>query len=225
MTTIITTIPTAALKACLRVAAKEDVRYYLNGVCYEPREGTLIATDGHILFAVRFTTETRPGQPVIFPRGLVEKALKLARQHKVSELRVDYAEGIGNSVNFAAGNESVTGNLIDGNFPDWRRVVPQTPSHNLAQYNPALLCQLQDAFNDVIQAEASTRTNKSERHPVVIINVSHNGDSGALVTNHQAANVLGVIMPCRNSDNDAAVLDTFGFEKPATPAKAKRKAA
>jgi DNA polymerase III subunit beta len=101
----------------------EEARYYLNGVFLERSEAELlaVATDGHRLAIARRPapdgTETLPLN-LIVPRkliGLLGDMLKEARVGvSVSDCRIC----------IEAGEVTLTGKLIDGQFPVWRRVVP-----------------------------------------------------------------------------------------------------
>ncbi len=126
----------AMLNHVKHAISTEETRYYLNGVFVERREAELImvATDGH-----RLARSARPApdgsEPmaegevlsggVIIPRqvlALIEPMLK--------ESRVEVALSAAR-VRLDAGEVTVISKLVDGQFPDWRRVVPSN--------NPALI--------------------------------------------------------------------------------------
>lgn len=128
----------AALAAGLaRVApaiSREETRYYLNGVFLEIHRGgvqpflDLTATDGHRLHHTRLEPEDvheAPGAPLtgILPRRLVELLA-------TAEGRVGlglHAAGVTASGGFGL----VVSRLIDGQYPDWRRIVPAATSDGL----------------------------------------------------------------------------------------------
>lgn len=105
--------------------AQQDVRYYLNGMLLEVRQGALrsVATDGHRLAMCTrpIGLEVESVRQAILPRkGVVE----LARLLSDSDDSVEIV--IGNN-HMRAITESIifTSKLVDGKFPDYERVLPR----------------------------------------------------------------------------------------------------
>jgi DNA polymerase-3 subunit beta len=181
----------AALKAVSRFAAKQDIRYYLQGVLVEsnPTETRLIATCGHTL-AVHRSQHT--GKNVgywtgIVPLATVTALLKMKATHKTlrdapialsvqesGEIRADW---IDQSINFRA---------IDGKFPDYQKVIPAELDGTPAWYQPEYLQRIVDSAKDI-------------GAPYTF---GFNGNSAAL--SYIGAFMLAVIMPMRlGLTNDA----------------------
>ncbi|TIV59988.1 hypothetical protein [Mesorhizobium sp.] len=106
----------------------EETRYYLNGVAFEfsfNDDGMVraIATDGHRLGSRQAKTVanivSRP--TVIIPRAAIKAVAHLAAGKEVV-LSVDDIRA-----EFAFGDFVIRTKVIDGTFPDWRRVVPKGP--------------------------------------------------------------------------------------------------
>lgn len=103
----------------------EETRYYLNGIYLHVEEGKLrgVATDGHRLalldLAVPAGAEKIPG--VIVPRKTVGEVQRLL--DGAQTVTVELSEG---KIRFTAGEVVLTSKLIDGTFPDYRRVIPQS---------------------------------------------------------------------------------------------------
>ena len=100
----------------------EETRYYLNGVCLAVDSGVLVsvATDGHKL-AKRQTTLGTPVadlDPIIVPRSICILALAAMAGAEVD------VQVFKKAVRFSGKGVSIYADLIDGTFPDWRRVVP-----------------------------------------------------------------------------------------------------
>lgn len=102
----------AALKQVSYAMALNDIRYYLNSVCLDVTDSTIdvVATDWHRMAWVSLAYV--PGLPVgqyIIPREAVKHCAG-----DVVRLSKEYLQcgGLGTK-------------LIDGNYPDWRRVVPK----------------------------------------------------------------------------------------------------
>jgi len=121
-------LPQSALKALLDetsfAMASQDVRYYLNGLLLE-REGNVlrtVATDGHRLALGSLTTANTITEKssIIIPRKAI---MELGRLLNDSE----------DNVNIAFSNQQIkvelpdlhfTSKLIDGQFPNYERVLP-----------------------------------------------------------------------------------------------------
>ena len=115
------------IKGLIEAAAKYDVRYYLNGICVERLNGEvrLIATDGHMLSMVKLSENhslskqlTEDGQWIVSSSS-VKEALKIC--HKKST-NITFEDGKFFLVSTFVRAEL---ELIDGTFPDWRRVIKE----------------------------------------------------------------------------------------------------
>ncbi|NLS14319.1 DNA polymerase III subunit beta [Vibrio sp. SM6] len=110
--------------------ANQDVRYYLNGMLFEIEGNTLraVATDGHRMAVATTTLEgDYATQQIIVPRkGVQELAKLLDAPEAMMTLQ------IGNANVRADINHFVfTSKLVDGRFPDYRRVMPQNTTKTL----------------------------------------------------------------------------------------------
>ena len=105
--------------------AHQDVRYYLNGLLLETGNGRLraVATDGHRLALADLELSSADGSvvQVIVPRKGVLELQRLL--------------GEGGDIQIALGSNHIrvelddirfTSKLIDGRFPDYDRVIPET---------------------------------------------------------------------------------------------------
>ncbi|EGQ9971251.1 DNA polymerase III subunit beta [Vibrio vulnificus] len=104
--------------------ANQDVRYYLNGMLFEIEGSTLrsVATDGHRMAVAQAPLSADFAQKqIIVPRKGVQELVKLL---DTPEQPVTLQ--IGSSNLRAEVNDFVfTSKLVDGRFPDYRRVLPQ----------------------------------------------------------------------------------------------------
>ncbi|MGM0481040.1 MAG: DNA polymerase III subunit beta [Pseudomonadota bacterium] len=104
--------------------ANQDVRYYLNGMLFETDAGMLrsVATDGHRLaMSSCFVEQPNLAQrQVIVPRKGVVELLRL-----LGDDETEVAVAIGNNhIRVETQNIVFTSKLVDGRFPDYRRVLP-----------------------------------------------------------------------------------------------------
>ncbi|MCC5856115.1 MAG: DNA polymerase III subunit beta [Idiomarina sp.] len=104
--------------------ANQDVRYYLNGMLFEVNDNVLraVATDGHRLAmaAVDLQQSALPHKQVIVPRKGVTELLRLLDDDD-SPLSLSLGQ---NHIRVSAGGMTFTSKLLDGRFPDYRRVLP-----------------------------------------------------------------------------------------------------
>ena len=110
-------------KVCFAMST-DDTRYHLNGVLLEKNgsETNLVATDGHRLsFTKRaISMEKMRQDKIIIPRKAVNELRKLLAQEKSIELSVSERH-----IFVKTEKQTLYIRLIDGNFPDYRRVIPQ----------------------------------------------------------------------------------------------------
>jgi DNA polymerase III subunit beta len=134
----------SAVAQVTRAASRDEARPILTGVLLEvSREGlTLVATDSYRL-AVRELTATAEGES----KALVpERALAEAGKAAGNDEKGDVDLFVGHSqVAFRAGSLTMTSRLIDGEFPNYRQLLPE-------QYESRLTAsrqQLMDAVRRV----------------------------------------------------------------------------
>ena len=104
--------------------ARQDVRYYLNGLLLEvtPQQVKAVATDGHRLAVAQLDAETgvEESKSIIIPRkGVIELARLLTGEDVELKVRVG-----SNAVRMTIDDVRFSSKLIDGKFPDYGRVVP-----------------------------------------------------------------------------------------------------
>ena len=104
--------------------AHQDVRYYLNGLLLDIGEGLLraVATDGHRLAIAEIPVQTGDAAcQVIVPRKGISELLRLLGNGD-EEVIIEVGS---NAIQIALPEVRLTSKLIDGKFPDYRRVVPK----------------------------------------------------------------------------------------------------
>lgn len=108
--------------------ANQDARYFLNGMKFET-EGNLlrtVATDGHRLAVCTLAlNEALQHHSVIVPRKGVLELLRLLN-HNDAPVRLQVGT---NNIRIHLDNIIFTSKLIDGRFPDYRRVLPRNANY------------------------------------------------------------------------------------------------
>lgn len=208
--------PMDTLRALLTVAGERDVRFYLNGVCLDTTgpEPVMVATDGHRMLVVRVPrlVSTLPAGCYVIPRAMLEavKPVKLGRGQGDAPVTLTVLAPIAGA---DAGRAELVGAtpasapLVDGRFPDWRRVVPSKLTGKPCQYNTDYLAD----FGTVARLLVSAK-----RGETVFPTFAHNGESGgrrmdaALVSFPRSPDAFGVLMPMRTDPPATAAPDWAG---------------
>jgi DNA polymerase-3 subunit beta len=107
--------------------SSDETRYILNGVYFEPGEAgqvRMVATDGHRLALVK---RDLPGDfklkgGVIIPRKGLHELRRLLDEAPDAECSLGFAE---NSALFKKPGLTMVMRLIDGQFPEYQRVIPK----------------------------------------------------------------------------------------------------
>ncbi|KMV74338.1 MULTISPECIES: DNA polymerase III subunit beta [Erwiniaceae] len=128
------TLPHATLKRLIDATqfsmAHQDVRYYLNGMLFETEGDELrtVSTDGHRLAVCAMSVgQSLPHHSVIVPRKGVTELVRLLDGSE-TPLQVQIGS---NNIRAHVGDYIFTSKLVDGRFPDYRRVLPKNPDKTL----------------------------------------------------------------------------------------------
>ena len=140
--------------------AQQDVRFYLNGLLLEvcPDSLRAVATDGHRLAVseLALSEKNYENQKVIIPRkGVLEL-------HKIldNEEKIDLEVGK-NHIRVSFKNLRFTSKLIDGQFPDYQKVIPSDANN--------ILVSSRDTLKDALQRVAIL---SNEKYRGVRLNLS-----------------------------------------------------
>ncbi|OUS26648.1 DNA polymerase III subunit beta [Thalassotalea sp. 42_200_T64] len=105
--------------------ANQDVRYYLNGMSIETENNEIrsVATDGHRLAICKIVNDnlSLPARQVIVPRKGIMEIIRLLDAVD-EEIQIFMGS---NHIRIIDTDFSFTSKLVDGRFPDYRRVLPR----------------------------------------------------------------------------------------------------
>ena len=113
----------AAVSQTIITSSSDSTRPVLTGVYWHSFEGYLYlaATDGYRL-AERRLVETGSEVAAIIPTSTLQEALRTLSDD-VGEVELLFDE---TQVRFRVGESEITSRLIDGNYPDYRQLIPTT---------------------------------------------------------------------------------------------------
>ena len=132
--------------------SSEETRYFLNGIYFHKNKDTnddvltMVATDGHRLAKIDFNSSDNiinmPG--VIIPRKTI---------FELSKLLADYSGNIKinvdpNKIIFFVNKSILISKLIDGSFPDYQRVIPDS-NNNILKVNRSSFCTAVDRVSTI----------------------------------------------------------------------------
>jgi hypothetical protein len=211
----------------------DQVRYYLNGVCVEPHPdggAVLAATDGKVLVALRDPDAVVEGGTGIVSaskailavcrkdagmrsdRGKIAKrtplhvfaeAGRIAVAPRVESELEDDIWSIVRSPGRWVEAYQWHGGLIDGTFPDWRKLIPTAAATTTAPVtiDPALLDRLRSALCAPKAVKTISLTPTGHFAPMVA-----HGD--------KTVDGFGVIMPMRGRDSMDLAIPSWGRPAP-----------
>ncbi len=121
------------LKSTTRVvfcAAQDEARPVLAGVLWDfgKSDVSVVATDGYRLSFQKIAIKNGEGfnQKIILPaRALVEAAKLVSEAQEEAELKIIIAESLNQAI-FKIGNVEFTSRVIDGEFPAWQKLIPNS---------------------------------------------------------------------------------------------------
>ncbi|MDX1974246.1 MAG: DNA polymerase III subunit beta [Rickettsiales bacterium] len=134
----------------------EETRYYLNGIYFHSagdKDKVLraVATDGHRLARLEVSLPAgADGMPgIIVPRKAIYELKKLLDEGE-GDVQISLSDS---KIRFVYGNATLVSKLIDGNFPDYERVIPSA-NDKLMEVNCKAISQAVDRVS-IISSEKS----------------------------------------------------------------------
>ena len=164
------------LKSVSLAAAKNDVRYYLNGVMI--RNGEIAATNGHMALMVKSESIKSDGEYIIDNDTL--KMLFTAHKGIKGDTRIEVVDSVA-----ITGKSKISITPVDGKFPDINRVIPQEPSGEIAHFNAEYLLACQKANDKFLGGKCP------------LVKLQHNGQAVAKFESEDVDDnkLIGVVMP------------------------------
>lgn len=105
--------------------ASQDIRFYLNGLLLKVEENNIffVSTDGHRLsFYNVVDNENKQTFSVIIPRKAILEIYKNLDISETKFIEIKYSKKF---ISFTNANIEIKSKIIEGNFPDFTKVIPQ----------------------------------------------------------------------------------------------------
>ena len=124
----------------------QDIRAYLNGLFFELDQNslTVVATDGHRLSIgeVKQDNNLEERKTVILPRKAVLELTKLLNKSSQSNAEIHLSDNYFSLIDL---DTKIISRLIDGNFPNYKQVMPTDFSNTIVINRTDFLSSLQQA--------------------------------------------------------------------------------
>ena len=205
----------------------EETRYYLNGVFIEPHHAqgvTMTATNGHVFLTIHDKTGSMGGlSPVIvkIPPKLLKECKPTSKRcdtgHRTMTVEANglvtvyFADRTKDDYSLTPSTEvgRFAGAIIDGTFPDYRRVIPVVKERGTEDtYSAKYIAML---------ADVAMQLSDSDYAPMSIS--SPGIGSPAIVNFDKNDHAFGVIMPIRRA-SDVIMPDWYLQQEPEAEAVA-----
>lgn len=194
-----------ALKAVSRFQSVKDVRFYLNGVCIEwnALQTRMIATDGHALIVHKSDAkdDNAGAGSIIIPADAVKTMLAWKPENKWQKDQPIMVEQSANGEFRASWHNNLTlFRPIDGQFPNYRRVMPVTVTGAADFYDAEFLIRTKRASEDLGSDNGRFELSYNGAVP------DENGQTGASGPGIAVINdsCFVIIMPMRQGPADLA---------------------
>lgn len=195
-----------------RAASKDEARPVLTGVLLEiSREGIILAATDSYRLAVREVTATADGEAkAIVPERALSEAGRAASADEKAEITIVLDD---NQVGFYIGNLHLTSRLIEGEFPNYRQLLPDGYENRLTMPRT----QLMDAVKRVGLMARDNSPVRLEFNQLGVRLTSQSPDLGkaieAIEANYEGEEVTIAFNPTFLNDGlAAAVGDTVRLE-------------
>jgi DNA polymerase III subunit beta len=179
------TLPAAPLAATIdrvaRAASRDEVRPILTGVLFQADGSTLtmVATDSYRLSVKH--TELESSLPAAIEANVPARALReLARiigQGGAEEIALSLAR---NQAVFRAGDVLLSSRLIEGQFPSWRQLIPESFEHEVRLPREELL-EVARRISQLAQRNAPLRFAFAEGELTVAAETPEVGDASEAI--------------------------------------------
>ena len=145
----------------------EETRYYLNGVYFhvasnaQGRVLRAVATDGHRLaqYDIPLPQGAKDMNGIIIPKKMIQE-LRRVLDDATGDINIQLNE---NKIKFSFNNMQIISKVIDGTFPDYTKVIPQSNDKSITTNNE----ELKKAI-DRVSAVAINEETKSKAIKLII---------------------------------------------------------
>ncbi len=159
--------------------SNDDTRHYLNGIFLHITEVdgedflTGVATDSHRLSSSRLKIESvKDFNSLILPRKTVYQLCSLLGE-STGEINVQTGE---NKIKFSIGNIKLISKVIDGKFPDYKKVVPINNDKKLMVQSKDFISSIERVASVSIDRKEGVKLNINKDNIQLSVNSANSGE-------------------------------------------------
>lgn len=209
-----------ALKKTHYAISTDETRYVLNGIFVSFKEGklTLVATDGRRLAMVENELEFPASHEtdIIIPTKAVQELQRLLEDD--GEIIVKLTA---NQISFEANGNLLVSKLIEGNYPNYRQVIPSAPQERIKIERNTFLQTIRRVSLLASDSSNSVRLSFSEHNIDVSANAQDVGEAKESVQVDYSGNEFSIafnpeflMAPLKNLAEDDVYLDLIDEMNP-----------
>ena len=164
--------------------SNDDTRHYLNGIFLHITEGhgrsflTGVATDSHRLSSSSIEIESTDGfSALILPRKTVFQLCSLLAESK-EKLSMKTSE---NKIKFTLGKTKLISKVIDGKFPDYKKVVPEKNEKSLIVPSKDFINSIERVASVSLDRKEGLKLNINKENVQLSVNSANSGEGNEVI--------------------------------------------
>ncbi len=164
--------------------SNDDTRHYLNGVFLHLTENenktflTGVATDSHRLSSSSIEIESgKKFSSIILPRKTVFQLCALLESNQ-EKIHIQTSE---NKIQFVLGNSKLISKVIDGKFPDYRKVVPLNNEKNLIVSTKDFVNSIERVITVSIDKKEGVKLILNKDNVKLSVNSTNSGEGNEII--------------------------------------------
>ena len=164
--------------------SNDDTRHYLNGIFLHITEGhgrsflTGVATDSHRLSSSSIEIENTDGfSALILPRKTVFQLCSLLAESK-EKLSMKTSE---NKIKFTLGKTKLISKVIDGKFPDYKKVVPEKNEKSLIVPSKDFINSIERVASVSLDRKEGLKLNINKENVQLSVNSANSGEGNEVI--------------------------------------------
>jgi DNA polymerase III subunit beta len=164
--------------------SNDDTRHYLNGIflhlttAHDRNFLTGVSTDSHRLSSSSIEVENVDNfSPLILPRKTVFQLCSLLSE-KTEKLKMQTSE---NKIRFSIGNIKLISKVIDGKFPDYKKVVPTNNDKSLTVSSKDFVNSIERVMSVSLDRKEGVKLAIKKDNIQLSVNSANSGDGNEII--------------------------------------------
>ena len=175
--------------------SNDDTRHYLNGIFLHITEAhgrnflTGVATDSHRLSSSSVEIENADNfSSLILPRKTVYQLCSLLMESN-EKLAMQTSE---NKIKFTLGNMKLISKVIDGKFPDYKKVVPANNDKSLVVPSKEFINSIERVTSVSLDRKEGVKLTINKENVQLSVNSANSGDGNEMIKANFNSNSLNI---------------------------------